>query len=80
MKSQPKKVEVILVLTPPQNVKQLCRFFSMVQYYRDLWARCSEMLSPLTNLVGECGYNKATKGNNTKQKLWHWDSVHQKAI
>ncbi len=39
IKPQPKKVEAILVLTPPQNVKQLCRFLGMVQYYRDLWAR-----------------------------------------
>ncbi len=31
----------------------------MVQYYRDLWARQSEILSPLTNLVGECGHTKA---------------------
>ena len=39
IKPQPKKVEAILALTPPQNVKQLCRFLGMVQYYRDLWAR-----------------------------------------
>jgi hypothetical protein len=25
----------------------------MVQYYRDMWAKHSEMLAPLTNLVGE---------------------------
>ena len=61
IKPQPKKVEAILALTPPQNVKQLRRFLGMVQYYRDLWARRSEMLSPLTNLVGECGHTKATR-------------------
>jgi hypothetical protein len=52
-KPWPKKVHAILALTSPQKLKQLCRFLGMVQYYRDLWARCSEMLSPLTNLVGE---------------------------
>ena len=60
------KVHAVLELTLPQNVKPLCNFLGMVQYYRDLWARCSEMLSPFTNLVGE--YD---------QKPWHWDSVHQ---
>ncbi len=37
IKPIPKKVEAILVLTLPQNVKQLHRFLDMVQYYRDLW-------------------------------------------
>ena len=39
IKPQPKKVEAILALTLPQNVKQLHRFLCMVQYYRDLWVR-----------------------------------------
>jgi hypothetical protein len=32
----------------------------MVQYYRDLWAKRSKMLAPLTDLVGECGQTKVT--------------------
>jgi hypothetical protein len=28
----------MLALTPPRNVKELCRFLVMVQYHRDLWA------------------------------------------
>ena len=80
IKPQPKKVEAILALTPPSNVKDLRRFLGMVQYYRDLWARRSEMLAPLTDLVGECGQTKVTKANKTKKKPWHWDEVHQKAF
>ena len=80
IKPQPKKVEAILALTPPQNVKQLRRFLGMVQYYRDLWARRSEMLSPLTDLVGECGHTKATRATKTKRTPWHWDDVHQTAF
>eukprot|EP00804_Cyclotella_cryptica_P007855 CCRYP_001438-RA/>CCRYP_001438-RA protein AED:0.10 eAED:0.10 QI:2589/-1/1/1/-1/1/1/166/750 len=80
IKPQPKKVQAILALTPPQNVKQLRRFLGMVQYYRDIWARRSEVLAPLTNLVGECGHTKVTKANKTKKKLWHWDSIHQQAF
>ena len=56
IKPQPQKVQAILALTPPQNVKQLRRFLGMVQYYWDIWARRSEILAPLTNLVGECGH------------------------
>ena len=50
----------------------------MVQYYRDLWARQSDMLAPLTSLVGECGQTKVSKG--VKKGPWHWDEVHQKAF
>jgi hypothetical protein len=58
--SQSKKVQVILALNPLYNVKELRHFLGMVQYYRDMWARCSEMLAPLTDLVGECGETKTT--------------------
>ncbi len=35
------------------------------------------MLSPLTDLVGECGHTKATRATMTKRTQWHWDEVHQ---
>ena len=38
------------------------------------------MLSPLTDLVGECGHTKVTRATKTKRKLWHWDDVHQTAF
>ena len=80
IKPQPKKVQAILALTLPLNVKQLSRFLGMVQYYRDIWARRSEILAPLSDLVGECGHTKVTKATNTKKQLWHWDPVHQQAF
>ena len=52
----------------------------MVQYYRDLWARHSEIPAPLTSLVGECGHTKVTRAKKTKKKAWHWDEVHQIAF
>jgi hypothetical protein len=58
IKPQPKKVQAILTLSPPNNVKELRHFLGMVQYYQDMWARRSEMLAPLTNLVGECRENQ----------------------
>ena len=33
IKPQPKKVQVILTITPPTQVKDLHRFVGMVQYY-----------------------------------------------
>jgi hypothetical protein len=49
----------------------------MVQYYRDMWAKLSEMLAPLTDLVGECSKTKTTKTNKTQKKPWRWDPIHQ---
>ncbi len=53
----------------------------MVQFYSDLQARLSEMLTPLTSLVGECGRTKTTKqAQGTKKVPWHWDEIHQRAF
>jgi hypothetical protein len=66
IKPQPKEVKAAFAITPPQQVKELRKFLGMVQYYRDLWARCSDMFAPLTALEGECGHIKVTKANKTK--------------
>ncbi len=80
IKPQPNKVQAMLALAPPRNVKELCRFLGMVQYNRDLWARRSKMLAPLTSLVGECGQTKVTKAKGTQKVPWYWTEVHQKAF
>ena len=80
IKPQTKKVQSILALHPPSNVKELRRFLGMVQYYRDMWKNRSEMLTPLTDLVGQCGQTKVTKAKGTKKVPWHWDEVHQRAF
>jgi hypothetical protein len=77
IKPQPKKVQV---LNPPNNAKELRHFLGMVQYYQDMWAKHSEMLAPLTGLVGECGETKTTKKNKTKKKPWWWDPIHQQVF
>jgi hypothetical protein len=48
IKPHSNKVQAILTIQPPTNVKQLRHFLGMVKYYRDLWA--SKMLAPLTSL------------------------------
>ncbi len=61
IKPQPKKVQAVLALNPPNNIKELRHFLGLVQHYRDMWARCSEVLAPLTDLVGECRETKTTR-------------------
>ncbi len=80
IKPQPKKVQAILALNPPNNVKELRQFLGMVQYYRGMWQEHSEMLAPLTDLVGECGETKTIKKNKTKKKPWRWELIHQQAF
>ncbi len=69
IKPQLKKVQAILVLELPQNVKGLRHFLGMVQYYRDMWVKCSEMLAPLSDLVGECEETKTTKKIKPRKNL-----------
>jgi hypothetical protein len=71
IKSQSKKIETILAIHPPTNVKEFSRFLflGMVQYYKDMWMRRSKMLAPLTDLVGECGQTKVTKQRDKESFL-----------
>ncbi len=80
IKPQQKKVQAILAITPPTGVKDLHRFLGMVQYYRDLWVKRSNMLAPLTSLEGECSHTKVTRALKTRKVPWHWDAVHQNAF
>jgi hypothetical protein len=71
IKPQPKKVYAILVLNLPNNVEELRHFLGVVQYYLDMWAKHSEMLAPLTDLVGECSETKTTKKIRPRRNLGH---------
>ncbi len=80
IKPQNKKVQAILALNPPNNVKELRHILGMVQYYRDMWVKHSDMLAPLSDLVGECGKTKTTKKNKVKKSPSRWDPIHQAAF
>jgi phospholipid-translocating ATPase len=66
IKPQQKKVQAIFALNLPNNVKELRHFLSMVQYYRDMWAKRSEMLAPLSDLVGRVWRNENHKKKQEK--------------
>ena len=49
----PKKVEAIQALAVPKTRKQLRQFISMINFYRDMWQKRSELLAPLTALTSK---------------------------
>jgi len=46
----PKKIEAIKKISPPKTKKELRSFIGLVNYYRDVWIRRSDVLAPLTKL------------------------------
>lgn len=50
---QPKKVDAITGMRAPTNKTQVRRFIGMVNYYRYMWKRRSELLTPLTEVSGK---------------------------
>jgi hypothetical protein len=66
LKPWKEKVDAVLRLQPPNNVKQVCSFIGSVNYYRDMFPRQSHQLAPLTALTG--------KGT------FHWNDIQHQAF
>ena len=62
-----KKVEAIHAIAPPTTRKQLRQFIGIINYYRDMWKRRSDLLAPLTALC-------------SSTVKWRWTDVEQKAF
>lgn len=62
-----KKVEAIKNLVPPKTRRELRRFIGIVNYYRDMWIRRSDILAPLSRLT-------------SSTIKWQWTEVEQKAF
>jgi hypothetical protein len=67
VKPQMKKVKAILNLKAPKNKRELRRFIGMINYYRFMWRKRSEILTPLTDLT-------------KKLTVFRWTEKHQKAF
>ena len=63
----PKKVEAIQALAVPKTCIQLRQFIGMINFYRDMWQKRSELLAPLTALT-------------SKNVKYDWKDEHQRCF
>ena len=45
-----------------------------------MWEKRSHLLTPLTDLVGECGQTKSQLKSGTKRAKWYWNDSHQESF
>jgi hypothetical protein len=67
IKPQQQKVNAILQVAPPRNVKQVRSFVGMLNHYKAMISRRSHLLTPLTALT-------------KKNVKFEWSMEHQQAF
>ena len=67
-----KKVESIVSMAPSNNIIQVRTFVGLVNYYRDIWARRSHLLQPLTALT-----STKVKFKLTDVEQWAFNKIKQ---
>jgi hypothetical protein len=73
LKPWKKKIDAVLQMQPPTNLKQFKGFIGMVNYYRDMWPHRSHFLSPLTA-------KKGAPPKGVKTPPFKWTPEMQKAF
>ena len=73
LKPWKKKIDAVLKMAPPKNVKQLHGFIGMVNYYRDMWPHRAHILAPLTAKTG-------TPKKGAKPEKFEWTPEMQQAF
>ena len=63
----PNRVKSIQALKVPKTCKQLCQFIGMINFYREMWKKRSELLAPLNALT-------------SKNVKYDWKDKHQKCL
>jgi hypothetical protein len=67
------KIEAVLRMQPPSNLKQLRGFVGLVNYYRDMWPHRSHILAPITVKTG-------TPKKGVKASPFEWTPEMQEAF
>ena len=80
----PKKVEAVQKMYPPQTLKQLQRFNGLLNYHSKYIPNYSELIAPLTNLVKELNplVIKKADGKHSKKPVLinEWREEHQRSF
>ena len=64
-----KKIDAILGMDRPRNLKQMQSFLGAVNYYRDMWPKQAHILSPLSDEIGKNTFHWTGKTDNAFKQM-----------
>ena len=64
-----KKIDTILCMDRPRNLKQMRSFLGAINHYRDMWPKRVHILSPLSEESGKKIFRWTNKIDNTFKKM-----------